>query len=287
MSTGDANGAVLDYGNMGPEELTLHYTKTDTTLIDSANLREWISAIASEAVLNKPRLATNANKLAKLLVSETGLGAETARDLAALSVDDLAQYMARADAIAIYGMLDSRALLEGDDCAHSGVTTSLDGSTGANSKSLGGAPSVEHEAYVASLKDIAKTTRDGMRSTARASRKKQLAELQYTRPTVSSLVKFGKEIYKKRGQSGDILAMHIKAIVDSPCQHTLDEIKDLSTSLGTEFEADDADLAEDITTVVRTEVIEALPEVTTSGLVLFHMIIDAAVDCQAICADQE
>ena len=162
---------------MGPEQLTTIFVKNDLTLLDSADLRGWIAALASAQVLNKPRLAANANKLAKLLVSETGLGAETARDLAALSVDDLAQYVARADAIAIYGMLDSRALPEGDDCAHSGVTTSPGGSTGADSKSLGAAPSVEHEAYVASLKDIAKTTRDGMRSTARASRKKPLAEL--------------------------------------------------------------------------------------------------------------
>ena len=118
MNKDDANDVLIDYGNMGPEELPLHYTKHDTTLIDSADLREWISATAPKAVLNKPRLATNTNKIAKLLVSETGLGAETARDqLAALSVDDLAQYMTRSDAIAIHGMLDSRALPEGDDCA--------------------------------------------------------------------------------------------------------------------------------------------------------------------------
>ena len=73
------------------------------------------------------------------------------------------------------------------------------------------------------------------------------------------------------------ITMQIKAIVDSPCQHTLDEIKDLRTSLGTEFEGDDADLAEDITSVVRTEVIEALPEVTTSGLVLFHMMMQQSI----------
>ena len=43
--------------------------------------------------------------------------------------------------------------------------------------------------------------------------------------------------------------MHIKAIVDSPCQHTLEEIKDLST----------------------------LPEVTTSGLVLFYMMMQQSI----------
>ena len=81
--------------------------------------------------------------------------------------------------------------------------------------------------------------------------------------------------------------MQVKAIVDSPCQHTLDEIKQLSISLGIDVEGEDADLAEDITSVVRTEIIEALHargDHLWAGAVPHD---DAAVNCQAICADQE
>ena len=276
MSTGDANGAVLDYGNMGPEELTLHYTKTDTTLIDSANLREWISAIASEAVLNKPRLATNANKLAKLLVSETGLGAETGNDLATLALEDLASFMSRADAYAIYNMLDRRALPDGDDCNVSGKTSASGGSAspgGATSQ----AQSMEHALYVESLKDIAKSTRDGMRSSGKASRKKPLSEIKFTRPTVGTLIRLGQDVFKKRGQSGDSLAMAIREVYNAPSQHDLDEVRAIAAGL--ENAEDDRDLAEDITAVVRTEVIESLPEATDSGLVLYKMMMQ-----QAFCA---
>ena len=81
----NAQAGTIDYTEMGPEQLTTIFVKNDLTLLDSADLRGWIAALASAQVLNKPRLAANANKLAKLLVSETGLGAETGNDLATLA----------------------------------------------------------------------------------------------------------------------------------------------------------------------------------------------------------
>ena len=119
----NAQAGLIDFTDMGPEQLTTIYVKNDLTLLDSADLRGWIAALASEQVLNKPRLAANANKLAKLLVSETGLGAETGNDLATLALEDLASFMSRADAYAIYNMLDGRALPNGDDCDVSGKTS--------------------------------------------------------------------------------------------------------------------------------------------------------------------
>ena len=102
----NAQAGIIDFTDMGPEQLTTIFVKNDLTLLDSADLRGWIAALASAQVLNKPRLAANANKLAKVLVSETGLGAETGNDLATLALEDLASFMSRADAYAIYNMLD-------------------------------------------------------------------------------------------------------------------------------------------------------------------------------------
>ena len=74
-------------------------------------------------MLNKPRLVSNANKVAKLLVSETGLGVETGNDLANLSLGDLSSHLARSNANALYGMPNGRALLQGDDTNVSGHKT--------------------------------------------------------------------------------------------------------------------------------------------------------------------
>ena len=260
---------------MGPEELPLHYTKHDTTLIDSADLREWISAIASAAVLNKPRLATNANKSAKLLVSETGLGAETGNDLATLALEDLASFMSRADAYAIYNMLDGRALPDGDDCDVSGKTSAT-GTSASLEGAQSQAQSMEHALYLESLKDISKSTRDGMRSSVKASRKKPLSEVKFTRPPVGTLIRLGQDVFKKRGQSGDTLAMAIREIYSAPSQHNLDEVRAIAAVLDNPEEA--RDLAEDITAVVRTEVIESLPEATDSGLVLYKMMMQQAIE---------
>lgn len=59
---------------MGPEQFTVQYVDNDLTLIDAAELRDWIMAVAGKQVLNKPWLVANTNRVAKLLVSETGLG---------------------------------------------------------------------------------------------------------------------------------------------------------------------------------------------------------------------
>ena len=194
MEGAPSNEGLVDFTNMGPETLTMHYTKNDLTLIDTAELRAWVTAIASPRVLNKPRLVASANKIAKLLVSETGLGAETANDLATLALQDLATVLPRGDANAIYGMLDGRALPEGDDCDVSGKTSAASGTSGDRSSGRSATQSAEHELYVESLKDIANATRDGMRSSAKASRKKPLNELKTARPSVATLVKLGQDI---------------------------------------------------------------------------------------------
>ena len=143
----NANAGIIDFTDMGPEQLTMIYVKNDLTLLDSADLRGWIAALASAQVLNKPRLAANANKLAKLLVSETGLGAETGNDLATLALEDLASFMSRADAYAIYNMLDGRALPDGDDCDVSGKTSAT-GTSASLEGAQSQAQSVEHALYL-------------------------------------------------------------------------------------------------------------------------------------------
>ena len=192
----NANAGIIDFTDMGPEQLTTIYVKNDLTLIDPEDLRGWIAAVASEQVLNKPQLAANANKLAKLLVSETGLGAETGNDLATLALEDLASFMSRADAYAIYNMLDGRALPDGDDCNVSGKTSAT-GTSASLEGAQSQAQSMEHALYLESLKDIAKSTRDGMRSSVKASRKKPLSEVKFTRPTVGTLIKLGQDVFKK------------------------------------------------------------------------------------------
>ena len=79
------------------------------------DLRNWIAAVGGEQALNKPRLVANANKYAKLLTSETGLGIETAHDLTMMDVRDLCdQKFPTADAKAIVGMLNGCAAEPGD-----------------------------------------------------------------------------------------------------------------------------------------------------------------------------
>ena len=200
----NAQAGIIDFTDMGPEQLTTIFVKNDLTLLDSADLRGWIAALASAQVLNKPRLAANANKLAKLLVSETGLGAETGNDLATLALEDLASFMSRADAYAIYNMLDGRALPDGDDCNVSGKTSAT-GTSASLEGAQSQAQSMEHALYLESLKDIAKSTRDGMRSSVKASRKKPLSEVKFTRPTVGTLIRLGQDVFKKRGQSSPFI----------------------------------------------------------------------------------
>ena len=65
-------------------------------------------------MLNKPRLA---DRYAQLLVSETGLGAKTPRDLAVVMKSELvALGMLMADAVAIMVMLDGNSLHSRDGC---------------------------------------------------------------------------------------------------------------------------------------------------------------------------
>ena len=91
--------------------------ETDTLHVDPAKLALWIAAAGDAMALNKPRLVTNAEKYADKLTSERGLGAETAQDLALLSVDDLvAAKIPVADAKALAHLSNGHAVESGDDC---------------------------------------------------------------------------------------------------------------------------------------------------------------------------
>ena len=158
---GEAHDENIEYANMGPEQLSLCFMQNDTKLVDAADLRNWIAAVGGEQALNKPRLVANANKYAKLLISETGLGVETAHDLAVMDVRDLCnQNFPTADAKALVAMLNGRAAESGDDCRSSDATT-LGGSESAGSRRH--SSDSAGSAFVHELKEITKSTREGIR----------------------------------------------------------------------------------------------------------------------------
>ena len=284
-SPGNEHDVKVEYVNMGPEQLSLCFMANDTQLVVAADLRDWIAAVGSEQALNKPRLVANANKYAKLLVSETGLGVETAHDLAMMDVRDLCdQKFPTADAKAIVGMLNGRAVEPGDDCRSSDVT-SLGGSRVAGSDQRS---TDSGTAFVDELKEISKSTREGMRSAVKLSKKKPIADLKNNRPSVAQVVAFGADIYKKRGQKTDRLGTLIKEISDAPYGVSLGQITEKAANAAEG--SDDADLATEIVGAVKCEVIDELSREwieADSGVVLYYMIMQQAINrpFRLVCQD--
>ena len=226
-------------------------------------------------------MVTNADKYADKLTSERGLGAETAQDLALLSVEDLvAAKIPVADAKALAHLFNGRAVESGDDCNQSGATTSLGGASGNSDRSvsMGMSAAAGSAAFVESLQEISKSTREGMKSAVKLSKKKYLAELKHAKPKISAIVAFGEDIYRKRGQKTDMLGTLIKKIAEAPHAMSLGEVKEAAAD-ATEG-SEDHDLATDIVGAVKSEVIDELSASwtdTESGVVLYYLILQQAI----------